>query len=76
MKKQITGMNMQLDIADNKASEGYRKLAAAIIRSGERENDQSFLNSEWCETLRYFINLGQRQSASNLDGTQSYTKYI
>ena len=76
MKKQNTGMDMQIDTSGKKSSEGYRKLAAAIIRSGERENDQAFLNSEWCETLRYFIKLGQQQGSGDLSGTQSYTKYI
>lgn len=75
MKKQNTGMIMQESI-HNKASAGYSKLAAAIIASGVRENDQTFLNSEWCETLRYFIKLGQQQGSGDLSGTQSYTKYI
>lgn len=75
MKKQSTGMIMQEDIL-GKAAAGYKKLAAAIIRSGERENDQSFLNSEWCETLRYFLKLGNTHGSGDLSGTQSYTRYI
>ena len=69
-------MNMQEDIRGDKELAGYRKLAAAIIRSGERENDQAFLNSEWCETLRYFVKLGSQQGSGLLSGTQSYTQFI
>ena len=59
-----------------KAAEGYKKLAAAIIRSGERENDQAFLKSDWCDTLRYFLALGSQQGSGDLSGVQSYTNYI
>lgn len=75
MKKQNTGMSMQENTL-GKAAEGYKKLAAAIIRSGERENDQTFLKGEWCETLRYFLALGQQQGSGDLSGTPSYTNYI
>ena len=76
MKKQNTGVNMQINTSGKRSSEGYRKLAAAIIASGVRENDQTFLNGEWCETLQYFIKLGQQQGSGDLSGMQSYTKYI
>lgn len=69
-------MGMRIDTSGKKSSEGYRKLAAAIIRSGEKENDQTFLASEWCETLRYFLKLGSQQGSGEFSGTQSYTKYI
>ena len=75
MKKQSTGIIMQEDIL-GKAAAGYKKLAAAIIRSGERENDQAFLNSEWCESLRYFLKLGNTRGSGDLSGTPSYTNYV
>ena len=31
---------------------GYANLAAAILKQGERENDTTFLNSEWADILR------------------------
>lgn len=36
----------------------YVQLAHAIITSGIKANDTSFLNSDWCETLRYMCDLG------------------
>ena len=75
MKKQNTGMNMRESTSD-KVAGGYKKLAAAIIRSGERENDQTFLKGEWCDTLRYFLALGSQQGSGDLSGVQSYTNYI
>lgn len=35
----------------------YANLAAAIIASGERCHDVSFLNSDWCDTLRTMCKL-------------------
>lgn len=35
----------------------YANLAAAIIASGERCHDVSFLNSDWCDTLRAMCRL-------------------
>lgn len=35
----------------------YANLAAAIIASGERCHDVSFLNSDWCDTLRAMCKL-------------------
>lgn len=32
--------------------DAYANLAAAILKQGVRENDVSFLNSEWADTLR------------------------
>lgn len=76
MKKQNTGMNMQENTLNRKVSAGYRKLAAAIIALGVRENDQAFLNGEWCKTLQYFLQLGSQEGSGKLSGTQSYTKYL
>lgn len=59
-------MNMQEDISSKKGSYGYRRLAAAIIRSGERENDQAFLNSDWCDTLRYYLKLCSQEGTNRL----------
>ena len=74
--KQKTGTIMQNDTLSKKKSAGYMKLAAAIIASGARDNDQSFLNGEWCDTLRYFLKLGSQEGSGMLDGVQTYTKYI
>lgn len=68
-------MDMQNNVL-GKASVGYCMLAAAIIRSGERENDQAFLNSEWCNTLRTMINLRTSKGSKELSGTSEYNKYI
>lgn len=35
----------------------YANLAYAIIRSGERCHDTTFLNSDWCDTLRTMCKL-------------------
>ena len=32
--------------------DGYANLAAAILKQGVRENDVSFLKSDWAEILR------------------------
>lgn len=47
----------------------YANLAAAIIESGERCHDVSFLNSDWCDTLRTICKMddelyGHRMSAA------------
>lgn len=36
---------------------GYQNLAYAIIKSGYKNNDVGFIQSEWCDTLRYFVSL-------------------
>lgn len=41
---------------------GYMALANAIIKSGVKYNDQSFLQSDWCEVLRELIKLGDKNS--------------
>ena len=40
----------------------YVQLAHAIIASGIKTNDVSFLKSDWCETLRYLCDLGDNMS--------------
>lgn len=35
----------------------YANLAAAIIRSGELQNDKRFLESDWCDTLKELCRL-------------------
>lgn len=35
----------------------WANLAAAIISSGERENDRRFLESDWCDTLKELCKL-------------------
>lgn len=45
-------------MSNYKEKKGYVALASAIIRSGEKEYDVAFLNSDWCETLRELIKLG------------------
>ena len=37
--------------------DGYANLAAAIIADGHKHNDQVFLNSDWCDTLRWMCKL-------------------
>ena len=41
-----------------KSKAGYIRLAQAIIASGVKSNDQSFLQSDWCDTLHQLIALG------------------
>lgn len=59
----------------------YVRLAHAIIASGIKANDTSFLNSDWCETLRYMCDLGDSISyatpASNIKtiSTSIYKEY-
>lgn len=43
---------------DIKSKAGYILLAHAIIASGIKTNDQSFLQSDWCDTLRQLIAVG------------------
>lgn len=44
-------------LKDPAIREAYSKLAAAIIKSGEDANDKIFLESKWCEALRYMVQL-------------------
>lgn len=37
----------------------YANLAAAIIQSGEQHNDELFLHSDWCDTLKLICKLDQ-----------------
>ena len=37
----------------------YSVLAAAIVKSGIKENDKHFLESSWCADLRELITIGQ-----------------
>lgn len=41
-----------------KGAKGYVALAHAIIRKGETENDQRFLQSDWHDWLVNFCSLG------------------
>lgn len=43
---------------DMKSKAGYIRLAQAIIASGVKANDQSFLQSDWCDTLHQLIEVG------------------
>ena len=42
---------------------GWSKLAAAIIRSGERAQDNHFLESDWCANLRELVKLAENNCA-------------
>ena len=59
----------------------YVRLAHAIITSGIKANDTSFLSSDWCETLRYMCDLGDSMSyatpVSNIktSSTSIYKEY-
>jgi hypothetical protein len=44
-------------LKDPAIREAYSNLAAAIIKSGEDANDKIFLKSNWCEALRYMVQL-------------------
>lgn len=33
----------------------YARLAAAIIESGKKTNDEEFLKSDWCELLQSMV---------------------
>lgn len=37
--------------------DAYANLAAAIIHSGELQNDKAFLNSDWCNILKEICEL-------------------
>ena len=39
----------------------WANLAAAIIRSGEQENDKHFLESDWCDVLREICKIDDEQ---------------
>ena len=41
-----------------KSKAEYIRSAQAIIASGIKANDQSFLQSDWCDTLRQLIAMG------------------
>ena len=41
-----------------KSKAGYIRLAQAIIASGIKANDQSFLQSDWCDLLHQLIAVG------------------
>lgn len=52
---------------ERKSRKGYSALAAAIIASGIRANDQAFLESDWFETLNTIVRIsaGQADYAAN-----------
>jgi len=45
----------------------WANLAAAIIRSGERENDQVFLDSDWCDTLKRLCALDDEETGKKFN---------
>lgn len=62
----------ELTMFKQKYYNGYAKLAAAIIKSGERTHDTAFLESEWCNDvlkglceLDTVLHQGSRLSMSN-----------
>lgn len=52
--------------ASRKGRHGYSALAAAIIASGIKANDQRFLESDWCSTLRDIVDISTK-SDSNIN---------
>lgn len=64
-----------------KDKDPYVRLAHAIVASGYKEHDGAFLQSDWCETLRYFCDLADHMSfskeATKIDSSssQQYRKY-
>lgn len=40
---------------------GWALLAAAIVKSGQLEEDEHFLKSEWCSTLTDLVSLSLSQ---------------
>lgn len=52
-----------------KTDKGWALLAAAIIESGVKSNDQSFLKSRWCEDLKELVRLYVEEQDKTLDGS-------
>lgn len=52
--------------------DGWAMLAAAIVRSGEQSYDKSFLESDWCDTLKYMCALDQELHP----GHSLYASYV
>lgn len=51
---------------------GWALLAAAIVRSGQLEEDEYFLKSEWCSTLTDLVSLSLSQKG--YDSQSNFTK--
>jgi len=49
---------------------GSLALAHAILERGEKENDQVFLQSDWCEWLRTFCREGDKLVSPHHKPTQ------
>lgn len=52
--------------------DGWAMLAAAIIDSGLRANDESFLKSEWCQTLKDLVSLSVELHDKKRDVTNTH----
>lgn len=48
-----------------KIDRGYATLAAAIVKSGQKENDTRFLQSEWCSMLKEICRLDLEMFENN-----------
>lgn len=44
----------------------YARLAAAIIESGKKTNDEEFLKSDWCELLQSMVMIGAGMTRDKL----------
>ena len=51
---------------DETCDSSWQNLAYAIIKSGYKSKDKSFLESEWCDNLKYFCSLKLRGFDGNL----------
>ena len=48
----------------------FANLAAAIIASGEKSHDTTFLKSNWCETLKEICRLDDQMYGNRNIGTR------
>lgn len=51
-------------------------LAAAIIQSGKDANDTAFLESKWCESLKYMVSLKYNKRQGYKENIQENSKYV
>lgn len=63
-------MAKQALILSKSYKSGYAKLAAAIILLAQKENDQRFLNSDWCDELAGLCELDALMDQRNIDHVQ------
>lgn len=59
MKEKDIRLYRSPNIYNSMYTDGYAKLASAIITSGKKENDEVFLNGDWIKILEHMCQLDQ-----------------